>query len=201
MLAVDAASTLFIPAVGQWVDPRIIFGANLGHLAQHLLDTVGCYEFGVIALETGQRERWITYWRIVIGAVGIALVITYRLGRQYSIPAQEFTLGGAGARTHQWILLATLMTTFVGVLLSAVQSVSGDGFDTCLSRIFMGYLSITTIGCNAMVVMLMITNPAAVASHYHRITEWWSIPALTFLALAGIPGLASAWARRNDPRQ
>lgn len=199
MLAMAAASTLFLRSVGdRGIDPRMLFGANAGNLAQHLLTIAGCYELGAMALETA-RPDWAKHWRGFTSAIAVTLIITYRIGTQYRIPAPEFTLTGGPARTHQWLILMSVGATFLVLTASAIRRIRDDGPDERLSMIFLAYLGIAGAGCNAMVGALMIADPAVVASSYHRIATFWSIPALIFLGLAGIPGFASAWARRFDP--
>jgi hypothetical protein len=201
MLAIIVSAILFTRRLGEdIIDPLMIFGANTSDLGQHLFTVAACYEFGALALETGRRERWLTRWRIFIASIGIALATTYRISRQYTDPSDEFTLGGAPARAHQWLLLATLTATFLMVLLSSIKGMPIGGTGGTQSLIFMALAGIVGVGSNIVVAALMIADPSVVASSYHSLARVCTIAVLIFLGLAGMFGLASAWARRHDPR-
>ena len=197
-LAITTATVLFLRSVERIIDPRMLFGANLGHLAQHLLTICACYEFGALALETAKRS--LTWWRISMGAVGVALLVTYRTGHQYSVPADEFTLGDTPSRIHQWLLLLSMMAAFLLVLLSSIPDVTIAGFGARVSMIFTVCVGVIGVGCNLLVGVLMVADPPVVASDYHRIAFLCTIPGLYCLGIAGLHGLVSAWTKRDDPR-
>lgn len=200
MLAIAIASTLYLRHVGEdLIDPRNLLGANASDLGQHLFTLLGCYELGANAIATAWGPHPLRYWRPMMAALAVGLVLTYRLGREWTVPAEEFALTDAASLVHDWISLAGLIVAFGVVSVAAAKTMK---IAPCRrnSMVLMYLLGAIGIACPATVGILLIIAPAWIQRSYHDFAAGWTIPALIILGLAGIPGLLAAWRRRNEPR-
>jgi hypothetical protein len=198
MLAIAAASTLFLRSIGEnIIDPRNLLGANLSDLGQHLLTLLGCYELSAAAIESAWGDKPIRYWRLAAVIFTAGMVITYRLGGAWSIPSDDFQLSDPMSLLNDWIVLTTILIAFAIVLLVSLDTMITGPLR--LTMILMYALATIAIGCNAAVAILLIAEPTWVHARYHEWATKWTMAALWVLAIAGVPALRDMWPRRHDP--
>lgn len=201
MLAMAIASTLFLPFVGERIiDPRNLLGANLSDLGQHLFALLGCYELSAAAIECARGERWpIRYLRLAAVIFAAGLILTYWLGDEWTTPSDEFQLSDPWSLAHDWIVLTSLLASFVIVLLVSLETmILGP---QRLTMILMYCLATIAIGRSGTIAVLLVVAPDWVRSQYHEWVMNWSVVGHSVLAIVGIAGLRDAWVRRQEPRQ
>lgn len=201
MLTIATSSLLFWRNLnGDGVDALWIWGAEFGDLLQHLLTTLGCYQLAAIAIENSCHSQAMRYWRGYTIIDSVALVVTYRVSPEFHSHIEEFTGTAGPSLITDWLIVAYILTTGTVLAASTVAQRGRDGRGVHRSFAAMFALAILSIVCNLAVGFLLLADSAMIARSYHRLAEAFTIPALIVLAAAGVPGLASAWRRRNEPR-